>query len=363
MMEFKAARIDAFMKNPVPAVKAVLIHGSDEGMVREYACKLVAVVAGAVDDVFNIARLDDKALLTDPGLLADEARAISLMGGRRVVWIGNAGKGLARAAGNYLPEALGDSLIVAEAGWLRKTDPLRRLFERRANALAVACYPDDTASLRTLILGQLEEHGLTIAADALARLQSRVGADRMLSRSEVEKLVLYCHGQNRVTLRDVDAIGVDTSSLALESMLDAVFEGNPNGAEKTYERLTGAGLPVTSITITAANHIALLQRLKARIAAGQSAQTVVASARPPIFFARRTSFLRQLGLWTIEALFIAADNIGDAELKTREHAALAADIVGHALLNLACLAQSRSRRGSGVHSSAPFDPIESNRRF
>lgn len=342
MTDLKAARIGAFMKNPVPAVKAVLIHGSDEGMVREYARKLVVVVAGAVDDAFNITRLDDKALLTDPGLLADEARAISLMGRRRrVVWIANAGKGLARAAGNYLPEAVGDSLIVAEAGWLRKTDPLRRLFEQRANALAVACYPDDTASLRTLILGQLEEHGLTIAADALARLQSRIGADRMLSRSEVEKLVLYCRGQNRVTLRDVDAICVDTSSLALESMLDTVFEGNPNGAERTYERLIGAGLPVASITVSAANHIALLQRLTARIAAGQSAQTVVANIRPPIFFARRASFLRQLGLWTIEALFTAADNISDAELKTREHAVLAADIVGHALLNLACLAQSR----------------------
>ncbi len=344
MTELKGGRADAFLNKPDPKVKAALIHGSDEGLVRERARALVKAVAGTLDDPFNVVRLEDDALGSDPGLLADEAQAISLMGGRRVVWVRGAGSGLARAAAAYLPDAPGDALIVAEAGTLRKGDKLRKLFEAQDNAVAMACYADGAGALRTLIVEQLRGHGLAIAADALERLQAQLGGDRQLSRAEVEKLALYCEGAGEVTLEDVDAICGEASALALDDLIDAVFEGDLEGADTRFGRFLATGMPAATVIVAAANHAAALQRLKAKMTPGQSADAVVRGARPPIFFKRQASVARQLSAWDLSSLLAASDTLGEAELKTREFASLAEAIASRALLSLARSARTARYR-------------------
>lgn len=344
MSELKGSRADAFLKGPDPAVKAVLVHGGDEGLVRERARIVVKAVAGTLDDPFNVATLDDDALASDPGRLADEAQALSLMGGRRVVWVRGAAAGSARALSAYLPEAPGDALIVAEAGTLRKGDKLRRLFEEGGNAVAIACYADGPGELRGLVIDQLGEHGLTIAEDALHRLLAQLGGDRLLSRAEVEKLALYCRGRGEVTLEDVEAVCGDASALALDDLVDAVFEGDLEGADTRFGRLVATGMPPSTIIVAAANHAATLQRLKTQIGPGRSVEAVIRGARPPVFFKRQASIARQLAAWELSALMAAADTLAEAEFKTRDVAALAEAVAGRALLSLARSAQTARLR-------------------
>ncbi|MGI9464463.1 MAG: DNA polymerase III subunit delta, partial [Aestuariivirgaceae bacterium] len=166
MAVLKATEIGRFIARPDPAIKAVLIYGPDTGAINENARKLIKATAGSLDDPFNVIRLTDQVLTDDTQRLADEAQAISMMGGRRVVWISGAAGGFQKAVAPYLDVAETDSLIVAEAGELTKSSKLRALFEKAPNALAVPCYPDTRQSLHELVAQVLNEHGMTIAPDA-----------------------------------------------------------------------------------------------------------------------------------------------------------------------------------------------------
>ena len=106
--------------------------GPDAGLVQERAEKLLKSVVADLTDAFNVADLSEAVLLADPARLADEAAAISMMGGRRVVRVRGAGNDLADLFEEFLDDPPGDALVVVEAGDLAKgTRPAQAVRGRR----------------------------------------------------------------------------------------------------------------------------------------------------------------------------------------------------------------------------------------
>jgi DNA polymerase III subunit delta len=166
--------------------------------VHEVAAGIVRSAAGSLDDPFTVVHVSDNSLAADPALLADEARSLSLVGGRRVVWVAPAGRGFQGAIESYLADPGGDGLIVAEAGALQKSSKLRTLLR----AVEAVCG-------HRLLRGQCggsarprqscrAEARLAVADDVLEHIVDRIGGDRALSRREIEKLVLYCYGRESI---------------------------------------------------------------------------------------------------------------------------------------------------------------------
>ncbi len=329
--------------SPQTVFKAILVHGNDEGRVREIAKQLVTAHAGSHDDPFNVVRLDDTILKEDPARLADEAQAISLMGGNRAVWVKSAGTSFSSAMKSYLAVASGDALIVAESTALRKGQALRELFEKAKNAGAIACYEDSAQDISGIISEQLGRNQLTISNDARMYLSQILGADRALSRSELEKLSLYCADKSNVELEDVEAICGDASALSLDEMIDATFEGKPAHADQRLDRLVTSGTAPQAIVSATSQHLIKMQQLANELANGRPAKQVVDAMRPPIFWKRKDSFVRQLSTWQPKDLEVAQANLRDAELQTRQYPGLANVIVHRAILSLASRASRFSR--------------------
>jgi DNA polymerase-3 subunit delta len=83
-MKLQGARVERFLCAPDPEVGAVLIYGPDEGLVRERAERLLRTMLDGPDDPFRLSDFMADQLRGDPARLADEARSLSLLGGRRV---------------------------------------------------------------------------------------------------------------------------------------------------------------------------------------------------------------------------------------------------------------------------------------
>ena len=74
-----------FLVNPKPGIACVLIYGPNRGLVSTRADTLVGSVADDPGDPFRVTVLEPESLKSDPARLADEANALSMTGGRRVV--------------------------------------------------------------------------------------------------------------------------------------------------------------------------------------------------------------------------------------------------------------------------------------
>ena len=97
----------------------------------------------------------------------------------------------------------GSALLVVEAGDIGGKAELVKVFESAAGAGVFACYRDNERDLGPLIAAHLKAGGYGIARDALAYLSERLGGDRGVTRSELDKLMLYLGEPKRdVTLND-----------------------------------------------------------------------------------------------------------------------------------------------------------------
>ena len=141
-MKLNKNDVTAQIKKLNPAYRAVLIYGRDEGLVRERADKIARQVVEDLRDAFQVANIEPDRLKAEPFLMADEAAAISMMGGRRVIRIDGAGENVTAAAKSFLADPIGDGLVIITAGGIRATSALVKLFNKAKNAAAIACYED-----------------------------------------------------------------------------------------------------------------------------------------------------------------------------------------------------------------------------
>jgi DNA polymerase-3 subunit delta len=343
MAVLKWTGIDGFLRRDVEKAIAVLIYGPDGGTVRERARQLVISAAGSIDDPFIVTRLDDAALAADPARLVDEAQAMSLMGGRRVIWVENAAAGFVKAMPLVASGPAGN-LIVAEAGALAKSAALRSLFEPAASLWIVPCYEDSAIDLERLIAEELDAKGIATDVEVRQALIDLLGADRRMSRQELAKLALYCHGKTHVTLADVEAVCGDVAELSADDLLNAVFDGAIGDADDAFTRLRDSGLSGSGLLSMATSHAARLTRLRVDVERdGRTPEIAVRQARPPVFFKQQPAVQRQVALWDAETLLAASELLGRAtrDTRTTSLSALNDQLTHRAFLSLARLALQR----------------------
>jgi DNA polymerase III subunit delta len=312
-MKLAGSRVAAFLQRPDPDIRAVLVYGPDEGLVRERAAIIARTVCADLSDPFRVADLSAAVLAADPARLADEAAQLSLIGGRRVVRVNGAGDALAKLFGEFLKTTPGDALTVVEAGDLPSRSALRRAFETASVGAAIACYPDTARDLAAVIRETLASHRVTASRDAGQFLVEHLGADRGLTRSELEKLALYAGDGGRVELDDARLSISDSAALELEDAVMAAAGGDAPKLERVLGRVFQEGESPVSIIRALLRHLHRLHGLAARLASGAGLEEVLRSARPPIFFKQEDDFRRQLGLWTEAGLRKELDRVARAE--------------------------------------------------
>ena len=190
-MKIPSARADRFCAAPEAGIRLVLIYGSNEGLVRARAEACVKAVAEDPGDPFRVTSLDPALLRDEPGRLADEAAALSLIGGRRAVRLRGATEAAVPAIRSCLALSATESLVIAEAGPLTPRSGLRRLCEQEATLAAIACYDESAEDAAALIEALCAKRGLTVASETAAWLAERLGSDRRQIESGVEKLAVY----------------------------------------------------------------------------------------------------------------------------------------------------------------------------
>jgi DNA polymerase-3 subunit delta len=337
-LKIDARRIDGFLANPSPA-RVVLFHGEDEGLIREYATKLVRSVAGALDDPFRVSEVERDAY----GTLPDEVAALSMTGGRRVVRVRDVTDGASAAVQKVLA-GNGPGLLVMEGPTLTSKSKLKTLVERSDVAATVACYPMDGAAITQLARSVLAEDRIRIDPDALGWLSGQLGADRLVTRSELEKLALHAGPGGAVDMEVARACIGDLSGLSQEDALFAATDGDVAGCDRALELAMAEGATPVGLLRAGLMHMQRFTRARALVDGGASAEEAVRVLRPPLFFKRVPVFTRSLRLWNAGALELGTQRLSDTERACKRTGSPAETLCRNALIGLAMRAAAVKRR-------------------
>ncbi|WP_027230944.1 DNA polymerase III subunit delta [Phyllobacterium sp. UNC302MFCol5.2] len=348
MAQKKAHEVDSFLRRLDRAYPIILIYGPDKGLVTERAAAFIRLTALPPDDPFAVIRLDADAVQAEPGKLSDEANTISMFGGERLIWVRNASgqKGLADAVARLAKNPPQATFILIEAGDLKKGAGLRGIVEQSASAMALPCYSDDARSLDGTIDEMMTRYRLQISLDARNLLKESLGGDRLATRGELEKICLYAHGSERITIDDVRDIIGDVSAVSHEAIIDAIMVGNLADFTHAFDRVIGTGSSSFLILSTAIRQFQSLQTLRYGMETeGKNAGSTVATAKPPVFFARKKLVETALQRWSTLTCARAIERLQKTVLESRRNADLAVPIIRQSLIALAAEAARAGRPG------------------
>ena len=321
MAQKKAHEVDSWLRHPDPDVAIVLFYGPDRGLVAERARAFVDAVGLDAADPFSSIRIEASELEATPGRLIDEAATVPMFSARRLIWVKGAAahKQLAEDVKALATSPPRDSVVLIEGGDLKKGAALRAAVENGRSAMALPCYADEGKAIDAVIDDILRRENLTIGLEARQALRANLGGDRLASRSEVEKLALYCRGGGEIRVEDVRAMIGDVSGLGIDDAVDAVLSGNGQAFDASFTRLVSSGTSPFLVLAAAMRQFQLLQLMRGEIdTAGKSAAAAVASARPPVFFSRRRLVEAALQRWSAPALARALERLQATILLTRQ---------------------------------------------
>ena len=307
-MKLDARRAAAVLRDP-GEFRAILLYGEDVGLIRERGDQLTRAIIGSLDDPFRLSVLEQ----AEHNRLAEEATAMSLTGGTRLVRVRDAGDALTNPLGVLL-DGKKSSLLVIEAPDLNSRSKLRALAEKRADMAAIACYPEDGATLAATIREQLAADKITLAPEALTWLTNVLGADRAATRSEINKLALYVGAGGQVTLEDAEAAIGDQANLSVEDAIYAATSGDAAATDRAINLAIAEGAVGVQIIRASLIHLQKMMRVKSQIQNGSSTEEAMRSLRPPIFFRRAPAFTRAVGQFSMNNLVATTNKLLELEI-------------------------------------------------
>jgi len=354
MTAFKAGRGEQVCKRPPDDIRALLIYGPNNGLIRERAKSAIKFAVEDFSDAFRLCELDARDITDDPARLADELAALAFGGGRRAIWIKNASDNLSSIVADGLEINSGDTLLVIESANLNPRSSLRKLFEKQTDLAAVACYDDDENSLRSYVSDFLTSENTTIERDALSWLLARLGSDRMQVQNELEKLVLFISGNDQqqnaegrwvIGLDAVTACSADAGILSLDNLADAVANGDLADIDRFLQLAFEQGVQPIGAIRSVSRRFSQLHFVVGLAAGGESRERLISALRPPIFFKNRPAFERQTNLWPLERIAQAMDILNEAEIDCKTTGMPSIEICARALVRIGGAARvGRNRR-------------------
>lgn len=349
-MKIETRNVEKFLKSPDKGVRAILLFGPDDGLVRERGAALARTVVEDLGDPFRIAELDGDRLESDPAMLADEAAALAFGGGRRVVRVRGCGNGAAPAFTAFFKNPMGDALVVVEAGDLDGRSALRKAFDAADNAASIACYADEGRSLDAVIRATLKAEGVSIADDAAAWLAQRLGADRALTRGELAKLALYVGKGKEARLEDVRAVVGDSAEVDADDAVHAAAIGDVPALTRALERLAAEGASPVTMLRAAQRHFTRLHLCAGMMGGDGDAGSAMARLRPPVFWKDQENFKRALRRWDERRLARALRALLEAEITAKSGHGRAGALAAERTMLLLAGALSARPRAAGAAS-------------
>jgi DNA polymerase-3 subunit delta len=341
-MKLDKQPLEKFLKDPAANIAAALVFGPDEGMVHERATLMSRAILGDGDDPFRLSELSGDEIKADPARLIDEARAIAMMGGRRVVRVTRVSDTHEPAFSALLADHRDSSqcLVVIEAGDIGGKSSLKRLFENAPHAAAIACYRDEAAALPALVTQHLKAAGIEIERDALAYLAANLGGDRGITRAELDKLILYMGDEKKVRLDDAMACIGDQAAIGQDDLCQAIGLGDLKSLERLLERNLAETNEISLIRAVA-RHFMRLHQVAGRVARGEQLEAAMAGLRPPVFWKAIDGFKAQCRRWNAETIGNALLRLSEIEAEAMRQHQFADTLTRRGLMEIAVMAAKR----------------------
>lgn len=337
-MKIAKGQIARLVEQPAADTRFYLFWGPDEGQSRALASRLLQALGA---DRFIVI---SSAVKADPAALADEAGALALFGGKRVIWIEPAGDEIRDGIAALLEAPTPESPVVAIAPAAARPKELIRIAESSPLAACFAAYAPDGQEAERMVVDIGRRYGLRVDRQIAARIAAGCGNDQAIVDRELEKLSLYLDSStSRPRELDgdaLDAVGANLDGSDMLHLADLALTGDLRPLAEGLGQL-GSASEAIPVMRALQRRLLMLAPARARVEQGERADAVMASIGKALFWRDKGKFGAMLARWTATDLARLTERAAAAERALLFGDGPAIDTLGEELLAVARAARRR----------------------
>jgi len=327
---------DDFIKNPSDDIQGILLHGQDSGLINFRTKALVSHYISNQNDPFLLSTINSTQLNDDPGLLADELGTFALTNDKRVILL-DLSSDLKKEQVDCIIESKSQSILIINSGELKTSSPSRKAFESDKNFIVIPCYNSSNTDIMTLLNNKLKDSDLTMHRDAKDLIVASLGNDYGNTTSEIEKILNHHQSGDEISKSEVESIIVSSSNTIVTDLVDTVFEKKTKSISRLYHSILDEFSPAQILIITSNHVIKLMELLAEKDDLNLPNKQVIENSKPPIFFKRHPSLLKQLNTWNRANLRDIIEILSETTIETRRNNDLSVELTERCLLKISSL--------------------------
>jgi len=315
----------------------ILIYGPNEGLVRDNFLKL--------KEIFNQNNAEEisftgKLINDQPEALIDEIQTVSMFNDQKIIIIEqpiDRNIELFEEAFTALPD---HTLIIILASNLTKTSKIRKFFENSEQYFSCANYEDDFRSNSQQIQNLEKSINKTLNRDIKNYLNQNLSSDRMISKNEIEKLILlYAENDQIPELENIKLIFNDNPDLGLNKISQLAFSGQPKKVSINLNKIFAEGVSPVAIIRVMLNYVLRIQTTQIALKKTNDFDSAIKSLKPPVFWKDKDNFKLHCKKWPINQTILNFNLLVDTELNCKSDYNLTNILCERALINIAVRGQ------------------------
>jgi len=315
----------------------ILIYGPNEGLVRDNFLKL--------KEIFNQSNAEEisftgKLINDQPEALIDEIQTVSMFNDQKIIIIEqpiDKNIELFEEAFTALPD---HTLIIILASNLTKTSKIRKFFENSEQYFSCANYEDDFRSNSQQIQNLEKSINKTLNRDIKNYLNQNLSSDRMISKNEIEKLILlYAENDQIPELENIKLIFNDNPDLGLNKISQLAFSGQPKKVSINLNKIFAEGVSPVAIIRVMLNYVLRIQTTQIALKKTNDFDSAIKSLKPPVFWKDKDNFKLHCKKWPINQTILNFNLLVDTELNCKSDYNLTNILCERALINIAVRGQ------------------------
>ena len=317
-----------------PLPQFLLIYGPNEGLIRDDILKIAQSFRQKkeTDEI----TINGKAIDENQNIIDEEIRSFSLFSEQKIIHLENIKDKHLQFFENTNFKS-NKVLVIIKSENLNKNSKIRGFFEKHKEYAAIPCYEDDVRSTMNLISQFQSDHKIKFNSDIKNYLIQNLSTDRLISKNELEKILLVIsHKENeQIKFEDIQGILNDSSSNTLNMINEYVMYGKVNQVSKNLYRIFDEGTNAVAIIRSLLNYLVRLHKTQIEIKKTGNFDEAIKQLRPAVFWKDKDNFRNHCSKWPTMEILHYIERLLEAEYMCKSHGSLSNEICEKYVLSVA----------------------------
>ena len=281
----------------------------------------------------EVVKYDENQILENKEVFLETCLNESLFESEKIIQVSRVTSKLFDIITDLTSKKIYNKKIIFNSNILEKRSKIRQLFETEKDLVCIPFYQDNSSSLYKIANDFFKKNNISISSENINLIIEKCAGDRKNLQNEMNKILNFCFKKNKISRGEILKLINLHGDENLFELIDYCLAKN---LTKVINIINNNSFNKSDSIILIRSIISRLKRLielKKLYTKENDINDAINTYRPLIFWKDKEIVKRQMGVWTIEGLYLLLDKVSFLEISLKKNSEFSNNIIFDFLLN------------------------------